>query len=190
MKELFNMVNEGLKEGEERAVEIYCSLAVTLFLDDPDELISSRNRIDNLDDYVIYLAEECNKDEIDRYMHKLHTKYPVCRTVAIKEIANARYAVRETKSPGISWWTFLPTKLLDDTEEEYGDMIREKLSPFKDDVLIDKIYSSWTNDHVNRSKGYDNEVVIIDIYCNNDTTMKSLKEFLEKEFGGFSNNLF
>ena len=136
MKELYSIVQKSLKE-EETAVETYCSLAVALFLDDPDELLSSRNRIDYLDDYVIYLAEECNKDEIDRYMHQLHTKYPVCRECAIKEVANARYAVKETKSPGISWWTFLPTKLLDNTEEKYGDMIREKLSPFKDDVLID-----------------------------------------------------
>lgn len=189
MKELFNVVQESLKE-EETAIETYCSLAVTLFLDDPEELISSRNRIDSLDDYVIYLALECDKQEIDRYMHQLHTKYPVCRTFAIKEIANARYSVRETKSPGISWWTCLPTTLMEETEEKYGAMIREKLAPFKDDILIERIYSSWTNDHINRSKGYNDEVVIIDIYCNNDTTMKSLKEFLEKEFGGYSNNLY
>ena len=189
MKELFNVVQESLKE-EETAIETYCSLAVSLFLDDPEELISSRNRIDSIDDYTVYLALECDKQEIDKYMHKLHTKYPVCRECAIKEIANARYAVRETKSPGISWWTFLPTTLMEETEEKYGAMIREKLAPFKDDILIERIYSSWTNDHVNRSKGYDDEVVIIDIYCNNDTTMKSLKEFLEKEFGGFSNNLY
>lgn len=188
MKELFNVVQESLKE-EESAIETYCSLAVSLFLDDPEELISS-NRIDSLDDYTIYLAQECDKQEIDRYMHQLHTKYPVCRECAIKEVANARYVVRETKSPGISWWTCLPTKLLSDTEEEYGDMIREKLSPYKDDMLIDRIYSSWTNDHINRSLGYDEEVVIIDIYCNNDATMTKIKELLEKEFGGFSNKLF
>lgn len=79
---------------------------------------------------------------------------------------------------------------MDDTEEKYGPMIREKLAQFKDDVLIDRIYSSWTNDHINRAKGYDEEIVIIDLYCNNDVTMKKLEEFLEKEFGGFSNKLF
>ena len=189
MKELYDIVEKSLKE-EETAIETYCSLAVTLFLDDPEELLSSRNRIDNLDDYTIYLAQECDKQEIDRYMHKIHTKYPVCRECAIKEVANARYAVRETKSPGISWWTFLPTKLMDNTEEKYGAMIREKLAQFKDDILIERIYSSWTNDHINRGKGYDNEVVIIDLYCNNDATMTKLKDFLEKEFGGFSNNLY
>lgn len=189
MKELYDIVEKSLS-GEEEAIETYCSLAVSLFLDDPEELISSRNRIDSLDDYTIYLAQECAREEIDRYMHKIHTKYPVCRECAIKEVANARYSVRETKSPGISWWTCLPTKLLSNTEEEYGDMIREKLSPYKDDVLIDRIYSSWTNDHINRAKGYDEEVVIIDIYCNNDATMTKIKELLEKEFGGFSNKLF
>lgn len=189
MKELFDIVEESLKE-EDTAIETYCSLAVTLFLDNPEDIISSLSRIDNLDDYVIFLAKECNKVEIDKYMHKLHTKYPVCRERAIKEIANARYALKEVSSPGISWWTFLPTKLMDDTEKKYGDMIREKLSPYKDDILIERIYSSWTNDHINRAKGYDDECVIIDIYCNNDTTMSKVKEFLEKEFGGFFNNLY
>lgn len=189
MKELYDKVNESLKD-EYDAKITYASLAVSMFLgDDVEDLIygPSTRRIDDVDDYIIYMSMDCDKQEIDRYMHSLHVKYPECREFAIKQISKIRYAICQTKAASIIWWTNLPTTIFDNTDKQYRNIITEKLQQFKDDIVIDRIYSSFVNDHIQRAKGYDRESTIVEIYCNNSITEAKVKEILFQEFGGYEN---